>query len=170
MSLNRNVHQVEQVGDEYEKNNEGELRFSTNSVNKCNVTNKLFVDLYILSFYFFVRSKLDVGAQVNILPKNILDKYNPKARLNSTCVTLLAFGGGLIKPLGNIKVGCKCIDVESCETFYVADCVCSPILCLSTCLTLNLIKILFEVKSNENTLATNYPQLQCLLNAYRICV
>ena len=27
-------------------------------------------------------------------------------------------------------------------------------------------KNLFEVKSNENTVATNYPQLQCLLNAY----
>ena len=25
---------------------------------------------------------------------------------------------------------------------------------------------MFEVKSNENTVATNYPQLQCLLNAY----
>ena len=43
---------------------------------------------------------------------------------------------------------------------------CVALYCLRTCLNLNLIKILFEVKSKENTVATNYPQLQCLLNAY----
>ena len=166
MCLIRNMHQVEQVGDEYKKNDEGELQFSITSVNKCNVADKLFVDLYLHPFHFFVRSKVDSGAEVNILPKNIWDKYDPKAHLNPIRVTLSAFGGGLIKPLGYIKIRCKCNDVESCETFYVVDCMCSPILCLHTCLNLNLIKILFKVKSNENTVATNYPQLQCLLNAY----
>ena len=79
MCLTRNMHQVEQVGDEYEKNDEGELQFSLYNVNKCNVADELFFDLSLYPFHFFVRSKLDSGAQVNILPKNILDKYDPKA-------------------------------------------------------------------------------------------
>ena len=85
MCLTRNMHQVEQVGDEYKKNDEGELQFSIISVNKCNVADELFVNLYLHPFHFFVRSKLDSGAEVNILPKNILDKYDPKAHLNPTC-------------------------------------------------------------------------------------
>ena len=112
MCLTRNIHQVEQVGDEYEKNDKGELQFSINSINKCNEADELFVNLYLHPFHFFVRSKLDSGAQVNILPKNILDKYDPKAHLHPTRATLSAFGGGMIKPLGYIKIRCKCNDVE----------------------------------------------------------
>ncbi len=97
-----------------------------------------------------VRFKLDTGAQVNMLPNSQYDKLLRRPKLKSTKVKLTAYNGT------NIPVVGRCIariahkksrDVP--VMFVVAETSSPPILGLSTCENLNLIKRVMMVKSKE---------------------
>ena len=98
-----------------------------------------------------VRYKLDTGAQVNVLPKFQYNRLLHKP--TSTKVKLTAYNGT------NIPVVGRCIvqiahkkDRKVPVMFIVAETSSPPILGLSTCENLNLIKRVMVVKSKEKQL------------------
>ena len=100
-----------------------------------------------------VRYKLDTGAQVNVLPKYQYNKLLQKPKLKSTKVKLTAYNGT------NIPVAGRCIvritHKKNCDVpvmFIVAETSSPPILGLSTCENLNLIKRVMVVRSKEKQL------------------
>ena len=109
-----------------------------------------------------VRFKLDTGAQVNVLPKSQYDKLLRRPKLKSTKVKLTAYNGT------NIPVVGRCIariahkknrDVP--VMFVVAETSSPPILGLSTCENLNLIKRVMMVKSKEENVPSFMSEFDC---------
>ena len=97
--------------------------------------------------------KLDTGAQVNVLPKYQDNRLLLKAKLKSTKVKLTAYNGT------NIPVFGRCIvqiahkkDRKVPVMLIVAETSSPPILGLSACENLNLIKHVIVVKSKEKQL------------------
>ena len=100
-----------------------------------------------------VSFKLDTGAQVNVLPKSQYDRLLRKPKLKNTKVKLTAYNGTSIPVVGRCIVRIshkKNRDIP--VMFIVADTSSPPILGLSTCENLNLIKRVMTVKSKEEQL------------------
>lgn len=87
-----------------------------------------------------VNFKLDTGAQVNILPKYILDDLVTGGKLKPTSIILEAFCGTKIKPLGIISLECKHDTVKKQVEFVIVNDKFLPILGLTTCVEFNLIR------------------------------
>ena len=125
-----------------------------------------------------VRYKLDTGAQVNVLPKYQYNRLLQKPKLKSTKVKLTAYNGT------NIPVVGRCIvqiapkkDRKVPVIFIVAETSSPPILGLSTCENLNLIKRVMVVKSKEKRLPSFisefescFGELGTLPKVYKIVV
>ena len=125
-----------------------------------------------------VRYKLDTGAQVNVLPKYQHNRLLQKPKLKSTKVKLTAYNGT------NIPVAGRCIvqiahkkDRKVLVMFIVAETSSPPILGLSTCENLNLIKRVMVVKSKEKQLPSFifefescFGELGTLPKVYKIVV
>ena len=100
-----------------------------------------------------VRYKLDTGAQVNVLPKYQYNRLLQKSKLKSTKVKLAAYNGTNIPVVGRCIV--QIAHKKDCKVpvmFIVAETSSPPILGLSTCENLNLIKCVMVVKSKEKQL------------------
>jgi hypothetical protein len=109
-----------------------------------------------------VRYKLDTGAQVNVLPKSQYNRLIRKPKLKNTKVKLTAYNGT------NIPVVGKCIvrvaHKKNCDVpvlFIVAETTSQPILGLSTCENLNLVKRVMIVKPKEEQLPSFISEFEC---------
>lgn len=113
-----------------------------NSFEKCCKVNSIESWYQIIKIENFnVKLKLDTGASVNILPLRIfkiLNKQN-NLKLIKTEVTLEAFGGFKIEPLGLIRVNCSFRNINIMLNFIVADGNVNPILGLSACMNFGLV-------------------------------
>ena len=101
--------------------------------------------IYLCSNGTDVEYKIDTGAQVNILTKNIFNKLKVKPTLKPSKVKLTAYNGLSIPVLG--KCILKIINKASMShvLFIVADTNSPPILGLNTSEKLGLIKRIMEV-------------------------
>lgn len=82
--------------------------------------------------------KVDTGAQVNILPKNIYNKLSQNCTLEHTKLVLETFRGFKITPLGVVHLNCTYKNVKRELTFVVENND-MPILGLISCIDLKIV-------------------------------
>lgn len=82
--------------------------------------------------------KIDTGAQIDVIPLNLLRKLDQNIQMSRTNVGLKPFGGGRIEPLGMCSLVCKFNNVFSKVHFAVVDMDMTPILGLRS-------SIIFEI-------------------------
>ena len=92
--------------------------------------------------------KIDSGSQVNIIPISIFQSLSIKCPLQNTTKRLTAYNGTQLKVDGYVRLDCKYNDKIISDEFYIVDTNSAPILCLNTCLTLDLIKLVLTVDSD----------------------
>lgn len=98
-----------------------------------------------------VKCKLDTGADVSIMPKQIFDKINKNCslKLYDTECKIESFVGEKVKPLGIINLKCSYKDNECYENFIVVDCT-TMLLGLPGCVSLNLVRRVHSVQANND--------------------
>jgi len=97
--------------------------------------------------------KLDTGAEVSVLPLHTYNKLDSKPTLKSTSMNLTAYGGSSIKLGGTCKLTCSNqAKSNTCEVkFYVTPVDTHPILGLTDCIQLGLIKKVCEIQQEGLT-------------------
>ena len=96
-----------------------------------------------------VEFKLDTGAEVNAIPKRLLDRILGKNYvLKPTSIILELYGGHLLRPVGVISFSeCELNGVALNLEFIVADVESVPLLGLSACEDFGVIKRLSKRKN-----------------------
>ena len=92
-----------------------------------------------------VRFKLDTGAEVNLIPQQMLRKIH-RGPVRSTKIRLTAFGGDVLTPVGKITARCALKGRNVSLDFYVVDFATTPIIGLNGCTKLKLIDRVEEVQ------------------------
>lgn len=87
-----------------------------------------------------VTFKIDTGAGVDVLPINVLKRIVPQAELQRTSITLRAFAGETIKPIGTYSLICDFHNVSIKVKFAIVDFDCTPILGLKTCMRWKIVQ------------------------------
>lgn len=87
-----------------------------------------------------VDSKIDTGAETDVLPLKVLKQIAPKTELRSTKVTLRAFGGQKIKPTGMCTLLLSFNGITFRKNFAVVDQDFVPIIGLKTCIRLGIVQ------------------------------
>lgn len=75
--------------------------------------------------------KIDTGAEVNIIPLNVLNELGENIELQKTTVTLRGFGGSKTKAIGMCTIECAYNNIQSPIEFIVVDLDTVPILGLT---------------------------------------
>lgn len=110
----------------------------------------------------FIKFKLDTGAEVNVVPYSILKQYDLENRITKTnTVTLEAFGGFKIKPIGYIETEVESNSKIGVVKFLVVKDVCNPILGLNACLDLNLIQRVDNIGASSKFEASKERVFNC---------
>lgn len=86
-----------------------------------------------------VQSKIDTGAETDVFPLNVLKKMGP-VELRSTSVTLRAFGGQKIKPIGMCTLLLSFNGISFKKNFAVVDLDFVPIIGLKTSVRLEIVR------------------------------
>lgn len=81
----------------------------------------------------------------------MLNIINKKVRLSKTSIILQTYGGHKVKPLGIVKLKCSVNDLNYLIDFVIVDMDSTPLLGLSTCESLGLIKRSDSVKADIHT-------------------
>lgn len=98
-----------------------------------------------------VDCKVDTGAEVDVLPMKVLKRIAPKAVVQMTAITLRAFGGQRVKPIGTCTLLCHLNDITLKIKFAVVDNDITPILSLKSCIRFKLInRSKLKKKSHRN--------------------
>ena len=84
--------------------------------------------------------KLDTGAEASVLPTTTFNKLDVRPPLQPTSITLTAYGGSPISPVGTCELQCDTKDSQHKVKFYVVNVDSQPILGLRDCQKLGLIK------------------------------
>ena len=108
--------------------------------------------------------KLDIGAEVSVLPYKIYEGLKLQPPLKSTGMTLSAYGGMAIQPSGICTLSCDTPASDNIQAvdFYVTSIDAHPILGLTDCLQLGLIKRIWSIQNSVLTkqlLKESYPGL-----------
>lgn len=82
---------------------------------------------------------VDTGAQIDVLPWSVVRKIDPKTELRRTNISLTAFGGQRIKPLGMCSLPCEYNNVKQNVWIAVVDLDVVPILGLATCVKFGIV-------------------------------
>ncbi|XP_031350604.1 uncharacterized protein K02A2.6-like [Photinus pyralis] len=117
-----------------------------------------------------IEFKLDTGAEVSVIPLNVLHKINRQVKLKKTNMTLIAYGNSdfKINPIGEINLNCELNDKFACLPFVIVDSNNQmPLLGLKECLALDLIKRIDTIKdltkigqfNNVEDIVRIYPQV-----------
>ena len=115
-----------------------------------NHTNQVFVDIEIGNKKIPVSFKLDTGAQVNVIPLYVFHQLEGN-NLESTTQMLFGSGGKPLKVEGKCTLACSYKGTQGQHHFYVVSTQASPILGLSSCLSLNLIQLVFSVEERQGS-------------------
>lgn len=87
-----------------------------------------------------VPSKVDTGAELNVLPLNALVQLPGKIEMRKTGITLRGFGGQKVMPIGMCTLPCKFGNKDLMIRFAVVDLNIAPIIGLKTCIDLGIVK------------------------------
>lgn len=101
---------------------------------------KVWTELVLMNNHY-VEFKMDTGAEVDVIPKKVLDKlFQKNYKLQPTEIILEVYGGALLRPIGTIDVNCVLNNIELKLSFVVADVESVPLLGLESCERFGLVK------------------------------
>lgn len=103
-----------------------------------------------------VAFKIDTGAEIDVLPLNIFKRFCPGIELRHTNVTLRAFGGTKIMPVGMCYLFCQYKNMTLNVMIAVVDIDITPILGLSTSARFNIVN---PPRSKNNEMKINKHSL-----------
>lgn len=107
-----------------------------------------------------IKFKLDSGADVNVLPYRYLKELNIKNEIKRCSITLQSFGGYKIKPVGMIEAEVETGGKIALITFVVVNHKNTiPILGLDSCIKLNLIQRVDNLKYNNDDLESEKQKI-----------
>ena len=132
MSRLRNVCSIE-AEDELSSGESTYFIGSLNTITGSDSHDEAFVSINLLDFDD-VKFKLDSGAQVNTMPRNVYSKFAPMQNLQSSNSLLRAYGGSPVNWFGTFLLKCKHGDVIENHLFYVIHNLLPPLFGLKTCL------------------------------------
>ena len=122
-----------------------------------------------------VKFKLDTGAEANVLPLSVYSELQHKSPLMDTSVVLSSYGAFKVKPEGKVTLACQAQALKESLPFFVAAVNSPPILGLSACLKLNLVKRVESVAQAPRTkeeildkFADKFSGLGCMKGEYHI--
>ena len=175
MCRSRNVSRIE-AEDKFPSGESTYFISCLNTTTGSDSHDEAFVSINLPDFDHNVKFKLDSGAQVNTMPRNVYSKFASMKNLQSSNSLLRAYGGSLVNSFGTVLLKCKHGDVVENLLFYVVDNLLPPLLGLKTCLSIGLLKILCPVKPETplecNSLLDKYSDLfkgiGCLAQPYTI--
>lgn len=84
--------------------------------------------------------KVDTGAELSVMSLNVLRQLPGKIELRKTGITLRAFGGQKVTPIGICTLSCKFGNKLISIRFAVVDLFMAPIIGLNTCINLGIVK------------------------------
>lgn len=84
--------------------------------------------------------KIDTGAGVDVLPMNVLKRIVNRPELNRTEMTLRAFAGEKVKPIGTCSLICSFHGMSLRVKFAIVDFDCTPILGLKSCVRFKIVQ------------------------------
>ncbi|XP_050510413.1 uncharacterized protein LOC126887113 [Diabrotica virgifera virgifera] len=96
-----------------------------------------------------IKTKLDTGADVNIIPLKIFKYVNKQFRVRPTEYILKAFEGTVAKPIGIVNLNCKFKNKEIFEDFVIVEGANQVLIGGQACLHLNLIKRINIVSTDK---------------------
>ena len=121
-----------------------------------------------------VKFKLDTGAEANVLPLSVYSELQHKS-LMDTSVVLSSYGDFKVKPEGKVTLACEAQGLKESLPFFVAAVNSPPILGLSVCSKLNLVKRVESValaprpkKEMVDKFADVFSGLGCMKGEYHI--
>lgn len=97
--------------------------------------------------------KIDTGAGVDVLPMSVLKRIVRRPELNRTAMTLRAFAGERVKPIGTCSLLCSFHGMSLKVKFAVVDFDCTPILGLKSCIRFKIVqpsRVIRNTKRNRN--------------------
>ena len=138
------MHQIEAEAEADDNNdNNNEKFFNIGSLVNCNSLKSKINAYLTVKDYISVKYKIlfniDIGAEVNIVPKKFIDKMS--LTLDAAKITLSGIGNGVVKPCGKVILDCF-NDNDKCHSllFYVSDKIDHAILGAKACFDLNFLK------------------------------
>ena len=138
------MYQIEaEAKDDDDDNNNNEQFFNIGSLVNCNSLKSKINAYLTVKDYASVKYKilfnLDTGAEINIIPKKLIDKMS--LTLDATKITLSGIGNGIVKPCGKVIIDCF-NDNNECHSllFYMSDKINHAILGAKACFDLNFLK------------------------------
>ena len=122
-----------------------------------------------------IKFKLDTGAEANVLPLSVYAKLRNKSPLSETSVVLSSYGDFKVKPEGTLNLNCEARGMTANLPFFVAAVESPPILGLSACQELNLVKrveSVAQVPLTKEEVVEEFPDvftgLGCMAGSYHI--
>lgn len=103
-----------------------------------------------------IRFKLDTGAQINTISESDAQVFKEKHKIEKCNIRLQAYFGDIRLPLGQIILPVSFKDKIYHERFIIIEGVREPLLGLSTCIKMNLVKRLDTIKSSSENKFENY--------------
>ena len=122
--------------------NQAATALSINTLHYNNLANPLTVNLDNNNS---IKFKLDKGAEIDVLPKEIHNKLHQRPRLSPTSISPTANNSTNIPVLGKCKASVNYKNVVTPIMFIVADTNSQLVLSITTCKKLNLIKCIFQI-------------------------
>ena len=104
-----------------------------------------------------IRFKLDTGAQANVISNDLFQKVRRNENMRSTNARLETYSGEKIKPLGEVDMAIETKNKYAVLTFIIVDLKQAPILGLSDCTSLGLVKRVDALKNDD--ILKKYPDV-----------
>lgn len=101
-----------------------------------------------------VMFKIDTGAEIDVLPLSLVRELFPRAEVKYTNITLKAFGGEKIKPVGMCYLSCCFRNIALSLFIAVVDIDITPILGLTSCAKFGIVNPP-RTKPNETKMTKN---------------
>jgi len=93
-------------------------------------------------------AKLDTGSQANILSDELVKQNFASVAVKQSQVILLGFRQNKIQPIGKVALECQIKgEAKHYFDFEIVNFPCTPILGLSACIKLNLLKFLLLIST-----------------------
>lgn len=159
---NRNILTLKQgwIGNVAEEEQEEQNTEGLIFVSECNTNNRSswYKNLEVANK--IIKFKLDTGADVSILPKNVYDTLLIDSKLNFCNTTLITYGNFKVKPLGEVILKCSCNNILLNVKFIVVDFHAEPLLSLNDCVKFNLIQRIDNILTTPRTKDELYMQFK----------
>ena len=154
--------------DRSEESNDNEICFKNDSFKLFQIHEEWNECLEINNIS--VKFKLDSGAQVNVIPRSIYKKLQPRPKLRETKLRLTAYNNTTIPIYGKCIATLKHQGTNFNTLFTVVDDNYSPILGLKTSEHLNLIKRIYNIDADKifSEFKDCFGEMGCLSRIYHI--